>query len=237
MLINNIIYIYHLSMSYRKLSQEPGLSIDPNTWEVEQIDAGNVQVWIIRPWSYTAPKFSQESIDLARATTSILCENIIARITQWKRVQRWNNRGSDIVLPDGTKIEAKVWRIGNSAVIKKEQMMWGAHYYGLTYYRTENNHPPSYFTSRDYINPAWELLRRISIEVALILPVATIIYYYNTAPVKKWIISKTGIEHKPLALSRARALLDNPEIPWERFESMVTYWRHTFPVKSIDFIL
>lgn len=219
------------------MSLEPGFSINPETWEVQRIETDTIQAWSVRPWSYAPSSYPQQAIDLARATTSLLCENVLSKYTWWKRVARWNNRGSDILLKDGRKLEAKVWRVGNSAVIKENQLRDDADFFGFVFYRTKNNLPPSYYTSKNYQNPAWELLRRIQIVVALILPKDAIVYYYNTAPVKKGIISTTGIAHRPLALSRAEALFYNAEVPWNRSESVFFYGRHNFPVKTIDFHL
>ena len=223
---------------FSSLCVSPWLRVDPNTWEVlEVLEENYIHSWKMRPWSYQPPIYPQEAIDSARATTSLMCEKILAKITWWKRVLRWNNRGSDILLRNGKKLEAKVWRVWNSAVVKQNQLFeFDADFWWFLYYATKNNLPPSYFTSQNIkISQTEYLLRNIKLKVAFIFPTNVIRYYWNTTPVKKWIISTTGIAHRPLAVSRAETLFHDTEILGERFESFFTYGKYTFPVKTIDF--
>lgn len=215
------------------------VSVDPDTWEILSVLEESNNAGIVRPGSFHPPIYSQRAIDQARSVTSDLCEKIIANITHWKRIRRWNNRWHDIITQSWNKIEAKVWRIGNSAVIKENQLFqFDANYWWFVFYRTSRNLPPSYFTSLDNnIWPVATLKRNISIEVAFILPTEVMRYYWNTADVKRGVISTTWISHRPFVVSRAEALLLNNQIPGERCVTQKAYWKHTFPVKSIDFEL
>ena len=224
---------------YKSYSISPWVTVDPNTWEILKFLEENIQKSSQRPWSYTPPIYTQNSIDCARFVTSELCEKIIARVSSWRRVKRWNNRWYDIVTKNGSKIEAKVWRIWNSAVIKENQLFeFDANFWWFVFYRTLKNLPPSYYTSQKRnISPAAMLKRNISIEVAYILPTNVMRYYWNTALVKRWVISTTWIAHRPFAYSRAEWLLSDKAVPWTRAERKMQYWRHNFPVRSIDFNL
>jgi hypothetical protein len=215
------------------------VSVNPDTWEIIKILTDNHTKWSQRPWNYAPSTYSQSSIDCARFVTSDLCERVISKISWWRRVKRWNNKGYDIVTNDWKKIEAKVWRIWNSAVVKENQLFdFDANYWGFIFYRTIKNLPPSYYTSlAKKISPAAELRRNISIEIAYILPTEVMRYYWNTAWVKKWIISTTWIAHRPFTYSRAEWLINNPEVPWNRIERNFQYWKHNFLVKSINFTL
>jgi hypothetical protein len=171
--------------------------------------------------------------------TSDLCERVISNITQWRRVKRWNNKWYDIISSNWDKIEAKVWRVWNSAVVKQNQLFeFDSDFWGFLFYRTIKNLPPSYYTSKkNAIWPVATLKRNISIEIAYIFPTEVMRYFWNTANVKRWMISTTWISHRPLANSRAEWLIKNYEIPWTRWEKEFQYWRHKFSVKSIDFNL
>ena len=228
-----------MSTFFTAHSISPWVSVDPETWEIISILESNNPQWHIRPGSYMPPKYSQESIDCARRVTSELCERVIAQISTWKRIKRWNNKWHDIVTKNWTKIEAKVWRIWNSAVIKENQLFqFDANYWWFVFYRTIRNLPPSHFTSqKSSLSPASLLKKNISIEIAYILPTEVMRYYWNTAWVKKWVISTTWISHRPFANSRAQWLLDDIRVPWNRMEKRFQYGKHDFPVKSINFNL
>jgi len=228
-----------LNQEFKTHSIAAWVSVDPETWEVLSVLEEETNSGIVRPGSFSPPMYSQLAIDQARSVTSELCERIIAHITDWKRIKRWNNRWHDIVTPSWHKIEAKVWRVGNSAVIKENQLFqFDANYWWFVFYRTTKNLPPSYFTSlENNIWPIATLKRNISVEIAYILPSEVMRYYWNTADVKRWVISTTWISHRPSVVSRAEALLLNEQVPGERFASKKSYLKHNFPVKSIGFEL
>ncbi len=157
-------FIYTMS-DFSKLSREPGSSIDPETWEV-QINPLFQSLWNTsweKAGKYIEPGFSQFAIDTARAFTSSLCESVLSHITSWKKVKRGNNKGFDILLPNNARLEAKMWRIGNSAVIKRSQLifLWATGYYGLLYYRTTHNKPPSSFMNKLILLPRLKILWEI----------------------------------------------------------------------------
>lgn len=205
---------------FKSNSISPWVVVDPETWEILKFLEENNERWIQRPWSFTPPIYTQDSIDCARSVTSNLCEKVIARVSSWSRVKKWNNRWHDIVTRKWVKIEAKVWRIWNSAVIKENQLFkFDASFWWFLFYRTLKNLPPSYYTSlKRNISPVAMLKRSITLEVAYILPTEVMRYYWNTAWVKKWVISTTWIAHRPFACSRAEWLINNAEIPWIRRE-------------------
>lgn len=185
------------------------------------------------------PKYLQSSIDSARETTSELCEKVLAKVTLWKRVKRWNNRWHDLLLKDWLKLEAKVGRLWNSAVIKQNQLFdFDADLWGFLFYRTIGNFPPSFYTSQERKISAKEyLLRNISIVWVYIFPTQVMKYHWNTTSVQKWTISTTWINHKPFAISRANQIMIDENIPGLRQEKGFKYGRHEFPVKTIDFKL
>lgn len=221
---------------FDELTISPGMRVDPLTWEILEEFDDSYSIWSVRPWSYMPPKYSQQAIDTARSTTSILCEEVLAKVTNWKRVRRWNNRGHDIILPDDWRLEAKVWRIWNAAVIKENQLFeFDATFWGFMFYRTFTNMPPSFYTSQEkWISPSTYLLRNIDIVSVFIFSSEVMRYYWNSTPVKKWIISTSWISHKPFAISRAHSLFEDTDVPGERATYEFSHGRHSFDVKSID---
>jgi hypothetical protein len=225
-----------MSSKFDELVISPGLRVDPITGEILEEFWDTTKEWKVRSWSYVPPRYSQEAIDTARETTSVLCEQVLSRITRWRRVKRGNNRGHDIVLKDWRKLEAKVWRIGNAAVVKQNQLFdFDANFWGFLFYRTLANYPPSFFTSQNMnIAPSTNLLRNIDIDSVFIFPTNAMRFFWNSTSVKKWVISTSGIAHKPFALSRAENLFMNSKVPGRRNRESYNYGRHSFEVKSID---
>ncbi len=226
-----------MQRDFESLSQYPGSRVDLETWEITDIT--HIQ-WDVktRVGKYIEPSYNQSAIDAVREVTSPLWEDVLCTITWWERVKRGNNKWFDILLPDGVTMEAKIWRIGNSAVIKKEQLMHLSNdwYYGIVYYRTNWNLPPSYFTAKEWlkISPAEYLRRNISIQAAFLLPKSYIVYYYNESDLAEGRISTTGVKHKPIAFSRAMELFQS-NVWWGK-QSTTTqkFWRHDIEVYSID---
>ena len=81
-------------------------------------------------------------------------EELFCKLIWGKRVQKKNNKWYDILLPsqdlsEEIPIECKIWRIGNSVVIKKRQLdEMNKVFCALVYYRTTWNLPPTYFISK-----------------------------------------------------------------------------------------
>lgn len=210
--------------------------MDPQTWEIADIA-------FRKPWyngKYIQPSYSQRAIDTVRLVTSPLWENTLCHITKGRRVKRWNNRGYDINLPTGAKMEAKVGRIWNSAVIKRNQLddLSDQDFYWLVYYRTTGNKPPSFFTSQEtQIWPIANLKRNISIQAAFIFPQPLMVYYYNESDVVEWKISTTWIHHKPIAFSRAMDLFESDVSNFSKQVLDVLYGRHTVKVYTVGYDL
>lgn len=209
--------------------------LDQNTGEIWDI-AWFMEKTQVRVWKYIEPIYSQEAIDTVRSVTSPFWEQVLCSITWWKRVKKWNNKWYDVILPNGNIMESKIWRIGNSAVIKREQLefMNEDWLYGIVYYRTTNNHPPSYFTSqKKSISPQEYLKRNMQIDSVFIFPKSYIVYYYNTSDVREWKISTTWVRHKPITHSRASKLFDSN--PWRDLAKIYegSFGRHSFSVYAI----
>ncbi|MCD5375432.1 hypothetical protein LR010_03215 [Candidatus Gracilibacteria bacterium] len=222
---------------FNNLSISAGYRVDSETGEIiEQLEPNIFNTGIQRPGSYTPSMYTQKSIDIARETTSVLCEKVLSKCTGGRRVQRKNNRGHDIVLPDGSKLEAKVGRIGNSAVIKENQLFdFDSNFWGFMFYRTIKNLPPSFYTSlENNRSPKENLLRNLKIDTVFIFPTKVIRYYWNTASVKRGRISSTGITHRPLTISRAFELLsDLNNIPGIRYLGIQKYCKNDIPLKTV----
>lgn len=226
-----------MSKDFAALSQSPWIEVDPTTWEIVK-DLENNQWFSNRKWVYVPPSYKQSAIDLARNTTWEMCERLLCKITWWKRVRRKNNKWFDIILPDKSRLESKVWRTNKPAVIKETQLIWDTEYYGLMYYETNDRLPPSHFTSiENWYSPTENLKRNIRFRFAIILPKPVLIYYYNTSNTVRWVISSTWIAHRGISMRQAEKLfLDNP---WGNlsFVDWKTFWKHKVEIMSLGYNL
>ena len=141
-------------------------------------------------------------------------------------------------MPDWSHMEVKIWRVWNSVVIKRAQLefLWNKWFYSLVYYRTKDNLPPSYFTSKQtLIKPEAYLKRNIKIESMFIFPQPSIVMFYNTSNLAEWTIRSTGIKHKPLCLSRGIKLYNENELGYEMYEDEVSYGKHQIQIYSLGY--
>lgn len=220
--------------NFKELSIEPGYSVHPHTWEMTEIIFPQQQ----HGWKSILSSYTQRAIDTVRNVTSPLWESVLCHITWWKRIKRGNNPWFDIVLPNDTHMEVKVGRIWNSAVIKKDQLttLSEQDYYGIVYYRTKGNKPPSYYTSQDNkLSPVVNLKRNISIEAAFILPQPLMVYYYNNSNLVEGKIRTTWLKHKPMAFTRAMDLFDTEVKEFQKKVSNILYGRHEIQVFSVGY--
>jgi hypothetical protein len=223
--------------SYRSLSLEPWLLINPETWESKKIESVILIVkWDV--WIFVSPSYNQQSIDLAREVTSNLWEQILCSILWWRKAKRRNNKWFDIHLSDWVKLEAKTGRIRNVTVIKNNQLefMNKDCLFGFVFYRTTNNLPPSHFTSQsNWLNPEAYLKRNIKVESIFIYPHPEIVYFYNTCGLSEREIWKTWIKYKPLWVTNALKIFNENHWNHEQYESEKTYWKHKIKIYSLGY--
>ncbi|MFK7780697.1 MAG: hypothetical protein QM490_06370 [Candidatus Gracilibacteria bacterium] len=224
---------------FKKLSLVPGFSIDGKTGEMETIKMlETVSDVKERVNAYIQPSFTQNEIDQARNVTSPLGESVLCGLLGGKRVKKKNNRGYDLILPGGETMEAKIGRIGNSAVIKRNQLDYldiGG-FYGIVYYRTTNNLPPSHFIAqKTKLDPQAYLKRNIKIETVFIFPKSYIVYFYNTSKLKEGKISTTGVCHKALSYTNAKLLFGENIGEKEKYSGTMLYGKHQIVVNSVGY--
>ncbi len=219
---------------FEELSKLPWFLVNPETGELDKLDFKKAVGW---KGKYIIPSYSQTVIDAVRLITSPLWEKVLCKITGGKKVKQENNKGYDILLPNWDNLEAKVWRIGNSAVIKRNQLDYLGEddYYGIVFYRTTENKPPSYFIAQKETIDEWIicLKRNISLEAAFLFPKPIMVHYYNTSNLVEWIISSTWIHHKPIAYARALDLFEEWNNGYNKESYAFNYQRHRMQVYSL----
>lgn len=220
---------------FENLSLEPWYSINPETWEQEEIqDVISSVKWAV--WNFVSSSYSQLSTDLARLVTSNIWEEVLCNILWWRKAKRKNNKWFDIILPNWIKLEAKTGRIRNVTVIKNSQLeiMDKDCLFWFVFYRTTDNKAPSFFTSQSNgLSPSAYLKRNISVESVFIFPYNCVVYYYNTCWLSERKIWKTWIKYRPLWHTNALKIFSENYWKFQAYETEKQYWKHNIKVYSL----
>lgn len=215
------------------LYHTPWLSVDRETGEFEELNF-RASVW---KGKYIVPAYTQSIIDAVRLVTAPLWERVVCDITGGKRVKRGNNKGYDIILPSGNNLEAKIGRIGNATVIKRNQLdcLREDDYYWLVFYRTTENRVPSWFIAekRDIEDGKIHLRKNISLQATFFIPKPLMVHYYNTSDLVEGIISTTGIHHKPLCYTQAMGIFESAEKEYKRGQKEWQKWKDTIDIYTL----
>lgn len=223
-------------VNFNELSLEIWARINEH-WEQNKIDIPKKIVELTRKKvQIFTSNYTQHEKDLAREITSKLWEETLCNILWWKKAKKWNNKWFDIISNNWTRIEVKTWRIRNVAVIKDKQLneMPPSQYFGLIFYRTKNNLPPSHFISIcNWVSPISFLKRNIFIESVFLFPKSVLVYFYNTFDVNEREIWKTWVKYKPLWFTNAKILFDVNHWDFEKNAYERQHWKHNIQIYSL----
>ncbi len=228
-----------MSSRFSRLSIAPWFELeDETTWEWKNIEVSD-EVYSVKSKvdSYVAPRFSWQEMHSTRKITGEYIEKFVSQLL-WAKLASKNQAGYDMILPDGSQLESKAWRLPRKGpVIIRHQLdlLDDEWFYALTYYSTTKNVLPAELYSKKWRR---HLVRNMHIRYIYIFPKRSIVYFYND---RKWIRElqvtdsrnwKT-IKNKSISRQRAEELFQENKWKHTKNHQSVKHWRHSIEVFTL----